>query len=58
MAELTIKRARKILGKMAESIPDSELEKEIKAAKLLKEIFFASYAKRRTNSYNEINAKT
>lgn len=37
---MTIKQARKMLGKLADNISDEELEKEIKAAELLKTIFF------------------
>lgn len=37
---MTIKQARKLLGKMAESLSDEELEKEIQSANLLKELFF------------------
>ena len=37
---MTIKQARKLLGKMAEPISDEELEKEIQTANLLKELFF------------------
>ena len=55
MTELTIKRARKILGKLAEGLTDSDLEREIDTAKLLKNIFFNIYAKRRNNNYNGNN---
>lgn len=37
---LTIKYARKVLGKLAENVSDEQLEKEIKAAQLLKSLFF------------------
>ena len=37
---ITIKQARKILGKLSENISDDELEKEIKVAELLKIIYF------------------
>lgn len=40
---LTIKEARKILGKLADTISDKELEKEIDSAALLKDIFFSVY---------------
>lgn len=41
MSTLTLKKARKLLGKMADSISDEELKKEIETANLLKEIFFS-----------------
>ena len=37
---ITLKQARKLLGKMAENITDEELDKEIKVAELLKAIYF------------------
>ena len=37
---MTIKQARKVLGKLSENISDEELEREIKAAELLKTLFF------------------
>jgi hypothetical protein len=37
---ITIKQARKILGKLAEDVSDDELKKEIKVAELLKVIYF------------------
>ncbi|SRR5258706_16423777 len=40
MAKLTIKRARKILGKSADKITDEELLRDIKAAEILKNLFF------------------
>lgn len=37
---MTIKQARKLLGKMADSVSDEELKKEIETANLLKEFYF------------------
>ncbi len=37
---ITLKQARKLLGKIAENISDEELEKDIKTAELLKAIYF------------------
>ena len=40
MAKLTLDRARKILGKLAEGISDEQISNDIRAAELLKNIFF------------------
>lgn len=40
-SKLTVKHARKILGKLAENISDVDLEMEIKAAELLKVLYFS-----------------
>jgi len=37
---MTIKQAKKILGSLADNIPDEEIEKEIKVAELLKTLYF------------------
>jgi len=37
---ISIKQARKLLGKLAHDVSDIELEKEIKAAELLKALYF------------------
>lgn len=53
MAKLTIKRARKILGTLADDIPDDVLENDIRTAELLKSIFFKQYTSRSTKGYNK-----
>lgn len=40
MSSLTVSKARKLLGKLAEGTSDGELEEEIKMAELFKTIFF------------------
>lgn len=42
---MTLKDARKILGKEAENLTDEELEKTIESATLLKDLFFDNYIK-------------
>lgn len=42
---MTIKYARKILGKLAENISDKELLKEIEVAEAFKEFFFNQLTK-------------
>ena len=42
---ITIKNARKMLGRLAENISDNELDEEIQTAKLLKDLFFAINAR-------------
>lgn len=42
---MTLKMARKILGKEAESLSDEKLEKIIDSATLLKDLFFDNYTK-------------
>lgn len=37
---MTIKQARKLLGKDAQIVSDEELEKEIETARILKELYF------------------
>lgn len=46
MPTLTIKRARKILGKAADHINDEEIKKDIDVAELLKGLFFSQYMRR------------
>lgn len=57
MAKLTVARARKILGKLSESISDEEIEKDINVAEMLKNLFFNQYLKQKTiqNDYNKNN---
>lgn len=43
MSNLTINKARRILGKAAKNISDAELEKDIQAAEILKVLFFNNY---------------
>lgn len=45
MNTLTLKNARKVLGKSANGVSDEQLQKEIDAATLLKDFFFDSYLK-------------
>lgn len=47
---ITIKQARKILGKLAENVSDADLESEIKAADLLKTLFFQQIKSSKTPS--------
>jgi hypothetical protein len=52
---MTIKEARKFLGKLAENISDQELEADIRAAKMLKSLYI-SHLKRSgelKNSYGK-----
>jgi len=42
---MTLKMARKILGKEAESLSDEKLEKIIESATLLKDLLFDNYMK-------------
>lgn len=42
---MTLSQARKILGKIANNIPDDELQKEIDVALLLKDLFFDNLLK-------------
>ena len=48
MASLTINKARIILGNLAKNLNDEEIERHIKAAELLKSIYFDR--KTKTNS--------
>jgi len=45
MASLTIKQARRLLGKDADNISDALLEKEIEVATFLKDLFFDNLKK-------------
>ena len=47
---ISIKKARKLLGKDANNITDEELEKDIEAATLLKDLFFSSYINSKKNT--------
>ena len=47
MLTLTLKQARKILGKDAQNVSDAVLESDIQTATLLKDLFFDFYNKRR-----------
>lgn len=58
---LSIKRARKILGKTATGLSDKELEKDIKLAEILKNLFFSQYVRRSKSKYaynKETNGKS
>lgn len=46
MFTLTVSQARKILGKDAEGISDTDLEKDIETATFFKDIFFSKETKR------------
>lgn len=46
MAKLTITRAKKILGELADNVPDEQIEQDIRTAELLKNLFFRSYTTR------------
>jgi hypothetical protein len=52
METLTLKNARKILGKDAHMVSDEDLEQEIDIAVLLKDLFFDNYIKERKKSGN------
>lgn len=45
MYSLTVAQARKILGKDAEGVSDTDLEKDIEVARLFKDIFFSKEIK-------------
>lgn len=47
MEELTIKKARQILGTDAKQVSDEELKCDIEAAILFKDLFFNNYIKNR-----------
>lgn len=50
---MTLKRARKVLGKLAGNIPDEVLAEDIKNAEILKNLFFSNYKDiNYTNRYN------
>jgi hypothetical protein len=54
MAKLTLIKARKILGKIAEGISDAQLEQEIQSAELLKTLYFNQLRKKQVEkSYNK-----
>ncbi len=58
---MTIKQARKILGKLAEGISDEDIERDIKVAGVLKSLFFSKYSKNSTLQFiynNKDNGKT
>ena len=42
---MTIRQARQILGKLANNISDVELERDIKVAELLKNLYFQKVVK-------------
>jgi hypothetical protein len=50
MTKLTITRARKILGTLANNVSDEALEQEIKVAEMLKNLFFSSYTRHQANA--------
>lgn len=61
MAKLTIEKARHILGKLADNLTDEEIERDLKVAETLKNLFFQSYVSvaKPSNIYNKnTNAKT
>ena len=47
MASLSISQAKRILGKDAHGVSDSDLECDIETATLLRDIFFAQHIKSR-----------
>lgn len=54
MANLTLSKAKKILGKLAEGVSDEQLKQEIKSAEILKVLYFNQLKKKQTeNSYNK-----
>lgn len=57
MAKLTITQAKKILGKAAEGISDEQLEQDIRAAELLKNLYFQQVLRKNLpqSSYNKTN---
>lgn len=44
---MTINEARKILGVLSDNISDDEIERDIEAARLLKDLFFEQLKKTR-----------
>ena len=52
MNTLTLKSARKVLGKAAQGISDEQLQKDIDAATLLKDFFFENLVKSRKKPIN------
>lgn len=50
MNTLTLKSARKLLGKDAQNVSDEELEKDIETAQLLKDLFFKNLKNQRKNT--------
>lgn len=55
MAKLTIEKARKIVGQLADKVTDQDLERDIAVAVTLKNLFFAKYPNKckPQNSYNK-----
>lgn len=54
MANLTLSKAKKILGKLAEGVSDDQLAQEIKTAEILKVLYFNQLKKTRTEiPYNK-----
>ncbi len=49
MKSYSISYARKVLGKAAEGVSDEQLQKDIDAAHLLKDLFFDEYKRSRTH---------
>lgn len=49
MDTLTIKQARRILGKDAQGATDTDLERDIETATFLKDLFFDNYTKSRNS---------
>lgn len=54
MNTLTLKNARKILGKDAQNVSDEDLEKDIETATLLKNLFFDNFMNKRKKTGNSI----
>ena len=52
---MTIEKARKILGKVSESMTDEEIERDINTAIFLKEVFFGLITKENKPCINLIN---
>lgn len=58
---MTIKRARKILGKIADNLTDEEIKRDIQTAEILKSLFFNNYLSQNKSksAYNKnSNGKT
>jgi len=53
MSILTIAQARKVLGKDADGVSDTDLEKDIEAATFLKDIFFSKQIKKPSGASTE-----
>ena len=54
---MTTKQARKILGRVADSLTDEDLQKDIRVAEVLKNLFFSnSFSRNKVkHMYNRVN---